>query len=283
MTIWPSQLYAGYGGPRGVRRLWAPGGDKKKGSVADRESSIASCHEVALKKKKGKKKKIGRGPRERCLSFSRFGINNAWQGRKECNSKGIWERASLEVFAVSNNKTRTVLGTDAHSSVLHTIGQRKVVIELGFKAGHVWHTCPEERAEEAWLPWFPYIPDRFVGFIFKIRHIDTIFTFSSGVSVVSRLEKWPHKRFAYRHALEHDYWGSELGFAVNLVPRAFPLKNRWGATPIFQGKSPGDEVGLLSLYGLSSFDRFVLGDSRRRKPIFVPLTLRRGVNRYRQD
>ena len=88
-------------------------------------------------KEEKRKKKIGRGPRERCLSFSRFGINNALQGRKECISNGIWERASLEVFAFSNNKPRTVLGTDAHSSVLHTIGQRKVVIELGFKAGHI--------------------------------------------------------------------------------------------------------------------------------------------------
>ena len=35
-----------------------------------------------------------------------------------------------EVFAVSINKTRTVLGTDAHSSVLYTIGQRKVVVDL---------------------------------------------------------------------------------------------------------------------------------------------------------
>ena len=44
---------------------------------------------------------------------------------------------SLEVVAVSVNKTRTVLGTVAHSSVLHTIGQRKVVVGLGFKAGHI--------------------------------------------------------------------------------------------------------------------------------------------------
>ena len=40
----------------GVRRLYAPGGVKKKGSVADRESGVALCHGVALKKKK-----IGRG------------------------------------------------------------------------------------------------------------------------------------------------------------------------------------------------------------------------------
>ena len=33
---------------------------------------------------------------------------------------------------------------------------------------------------------------------------------------------------------------------LNLVPKAFPLKNGWGGPPIFQGKSPGDEVGFGS-------------------------------------
>ena len=47
----------------------------------------------------------------------------------------------------------------------------------------------------------------FDRFNYKIRHIDTIFSFSSGVSVVSRLENRPHKRFAYRHALKLDYSG----------------------------------------------------------------------------
>ena len=28
----------------------------------------------------------------------------------------------------------------------------------------------------------------------------------------------------------------------NLVPRAFPFRNGWGAPPIFEGKSPRDEV-----------------------------------------
>ena len=124
-----------------------------------------------VKKEKRGKKMIGRGPRERCMAIPRFGINNALQGRKERNSKGVWERAeSRGLFVVSINKTRTVLWTDAHSSVLHTI-------ELCFKAGHIWHTCPEERAEEAWLPLLLYILDRFVGFIDKFRHISTIFTF----------------------------------------------------------------------------------------------------------
>ena len=62
-------------------------------AMADRESSVALGHGVALKKKKGKKKMIGRGPRERCIAIPRFGINNALQGRKEGNSKGVWERA----------------------------------------------------------------------------------------------------------------------------------------------------------------------------------------------
>ena len=35
---------------------------------------------------------IGRGPRERCIAIPRFGINNASQGRKERNSKGVLER-----------------------------------------------------------------------------------------------------------------------------------------------------------------------------------------------
>ena len=61
-------------------------------AIADRESGVALCHGVALKKKKGKKKMIGRGPRERCIVIPRFGINNALQGRKERNSKGVWER-----------------------------------------------------------------------------------------------------------------------------------------------------------------------------------------------
>ena len=58
----------------------------KKGSVADHERSVALCHRVKLGKKK-----ICRGPRERCVSFPRFGINNALQdlpGRKERKAKG---------------------------------------------------------------------------------------------------------------------------------------------------------------------------------------------------
>ena len=44
--------------------------------------------------------------------------------KKDATRKGFGRELILEVFAVSINKTRTVLRTDAHSSVLHTIGQR---------------------------------------------------------------------------------------------------------------------------------------------------------------
>ena len=90
---------------------------KKKGSVEDQESGVALCHGVAknknkkkrreigrgpreqyrsvprdgVKKEKREKKMIGRGPREMCIAIPRFGINNALQGRKERNSKGVWE------------------------------------------------------------------------------------------------------------------------------------------------------------------------------------------------
>ena len=73
----------------------------KEGSVADHESSVALCHGVALKKKK----MIGRGPRERCVSFPRFGINNALQdlqGRKESNAKGDRERAESRSLCCFN-------------------------------------------------------------------------------------------------------------------------------------------------------------------------------------
>ena len=39
---------------------------------------------------------------------------------------------------------------------------------------------------------------------------------------------------------QHKDNGIPLMIGINLVPRAFPLKNGWG------GKSPGDEVGLES-------------------------------------
>ena len=56
---------------------------------------------------------------------------------KNTTRKEFGRELSLEFVAVSINKTRTVLGTDAHSSVPHTIGQRKVVVELCFKAGNI--------------------------------------------------------------------------------------------------------------------------------------------------
>ena len=114
-------------------------------------------------------------------------------------------------------------------------------------------TYPKEREEEAWLPRLPSILDRFVGFIDKIRHIGTIFTFSSGVSVVSRLEKRPHKRFAYRHALEPDYLAYGGHFLRARVCSLF--------------------------YGLSSFDRFLRGDSRRRNADICAFNVAEGGRR----
>ena len=89
---------------------------KRERLVADRESGVALHHKVAFKKKKERerdrwrteravslsatgwrekrkkgKKMIGRRPRERCIAIPRFGINNALQGKKERNSKGVWE------------------------------------------------------------------------------------------------------------------------------------------------------------------------------------------------
>ena len=114
-------------------------------------------------------------------------------------------------------------------------------------------TYPKEWEEEAWLPRLPSILDRFVGFIDKIRHIGTIFTFSSGVSVVSRLEKRPHKRFAYRHALEPDYSAYGGHFLRARVCSLF--------------------------YGLSSFDRFLRGDSRRRNADICAFNVAEGGRR----
>ena len=80
--------YADYHGPREQGRPVPRVGVIKKGSVMDRESSVALCHGVALKKKM-----IGRRPRERCVSFPLFGRKNELQGRKEHNAKGDRERA----------------------------------------------------------------------------------------------------------------------------------------------------------------------------------------------
>ena len=73
--------YAGYGGPRERCRSVPRGG---------------------VKKEKRKKKMIGRGPRERCIVIPRFGINNALQGRKERNSKGVWERTESRSLCCFN-------------------------------------------------------------------------------------------------------------------------------------------------------------------------------------
>ena len=55
-TPYENACYAGYGGPREQCHSVPRGGvEKKKGSVEDRESGVALCHGVALKKKKGER------------------------------------------------------------------------------------------------------------------------------------------------------------------------------------------------------------------------------------
>ena len=74
------------------------------------------------------KKMIGRRPRERCVSFPLFGRKMNCKVEKNTTRKEIGRELNREVFVVSLDKTGAVLGKDAHSSVLHTIGQRKVVV-----------------------------------------------------------------------------------------------------------------------------------------------------------
>ena len=59
------------------------------------------------------------------------------KGEKNATRKEIGRDLSREVSVVAINIARTVLGTDTHSTVLLTIGQRKVVVELCDKAGHI--------------------------------------------------------------------------------------------------------------------------------------------------
>ena len=42
-------------------------------------------------------------------------------------------------------------------------------------------------------------------------------------------------------------WANLFKIWCNLLPSAFPLKNGWAAPSIFQGKSPGDEVGFNAM------------------------------------
>ena len=55
-------------------------------------------------------------------------------------------------------------------------------------------------------------------------------------------------------------------YSSNLVPRAFPSKNGWGAPPIFWGKSPGDEVDYSSFP--ENAGRLSLGKSPGDEPIY---------------
>ena len=90
----------------------------------DRESSVALCHGVALKKKKWSVE-----DRESGVSLSLYSVEKMnCKVEKNTTRKEIGRELNREVFAVSLDKTGAVLGKDAHSSVLHTIGQRKVVV-----------------------------------------------------------------------------------------------------------------------------------------------------------
>ena len=54
---------------------------KKKGSVEDRESGVALRHKVALKKRE-REREIGRGPREQYHSVPRGGVKKEKRGKK---------------------------------------------------------------------------------------------------------------------------------------------------------------------------------------------------------
>ena len=87
--------------------------EKRERSVADRESSIALCHRVALKKEREigrgpreqyrsvprgsvKKKRIGRGPREQYRSVPRGGVKKK---KRKKNDRSWTER---EVYRYSS-------------------------------------------------------------------------------------------------------------------------------------------------------------------------------------
>ena len=66
--------------------------EKRERSVADRESSIALCHRVALKKER----EIGRGPREQYRSVPRGGVKKK---KRKKNDRSWTER---EVYRYSS-------------------------------------------------------------------------------------------------------------------------------------------------------------------------------------
>ena len=75
------------------------------------------------------------------------------------------------------------------------------------------------------------------------------------VNIPEAWKSYPFQAEPFRIGHYRDYSPGELkekginhlchirwNVCSNLVPRASPLKNRWGAPPILGGKSPGDEV-----------------------------------------
>ena len=127
------------------------------------------------------------------------------------------------------------------------------MVELCDKAGHIQHTYPEGRAEEPWLLWLPYILDRFVGFIDKIRYIGTILSFLLA-SIWSR------------------GWRSN---PTSVLPIGMSLGPITRATVVIFSKL-GFVVSFTVCYLLIVFFSVTFGEET---PIFVPLTLRRGVGR----
>ena len=78
---------------------------------------------------------IGRGPRERFIAIPRFDINNALQGRKERNSKGVWEGAESESSLFQLIKRGPFLGRT-----------RTARCSIPLDSGKSWLNCALKRA-----------------------------------------------------------------------------------------------------------------------------------------
>ena len=156
----------------------------------------------------------------------------------------IGRELSREVFAVSINKARTVLGTDTHWKSWLNCAIKWAIFSI-----------LTQGREEAWLLWLPYILDHLVGFIDKIRHIGTILSFLL-VSLWSR------------------GWRSD---PTSVLPISMSLGPITRATVVIFSKL-GFGVSFTVCHLLIALFSVTFGEEM---PIFVPLTLRRGVGRYR--
>ena len=113
---------------------------------------------------------------------------------------------------------------------------------------------PELIRRKAWLLTFPFFPvpmspDHLLAdlviTIDRSQLLQEPIKFDGLLPLVRSLTIPSHRRVS-PFSREVIFKRARVSLALNLVPRAFPLKNGWGAQPIFQGKSPGDEVGSLS-------------------------------------